>query len=90
MHDTPLFQVRRAGSCPTCCQARITKASTFYPLKGKLLNVREANFKQVGENKINEIVKIIGLKYKKKYETDKDMRTLRYGKARSVATLVTN
>jgi hypothetical protein len=52
------------------------------PLEGKLLNVREANFKQVGENKINEIVKIIGLKYKKKYETDEDMRTLRHGKAR--------
>jgi hypothetical protein len=48
------------------------------------------NFKQVGANKINEIVKIIGLKYKKKYETDEDMWTLRYGKARSVATLATN
>ncbi len=47
------------------------------------MNIREANFKQVSENKeINEIVKIIGLKYKKKYETDKDMRTLRNGKAR--------
>jgi DNA topoisomerase-2 len=52
-----------------------------FPLKGKLLNVREANFKQISENaEINNIVKILGLKYKKKYETDEDMRTLRYGK----------
>ena len=38
-----------------------------YPLKGKLLNVREATHKQILENKeICELVKIIGLTYKKK------------------------
>jgi len=52
-----------------------------YPLKGKLLNVREATTKQILENKeINDLVKIIGLQYKKKYETMDDIKALRYGK----------
>jgi len=52
-----------------------------YPLKGKLLNVREASHKQIMENKeINELVKIVGLQYKKKYDTVDDLKTLRYGK----------
>lgn len=29
---------------------------------------------------INNIVKIVGLQYKKKYETIEDLKTLRYGK----------
>lgn len=75
-----------------------------FPLRGKLLNVREASHKQVKaflinswtvfwnirlmigflqimENaEINAIVKIVGLQYRKKYETEDDMKTLRYGK----------
>ena len=52
-----------------------------YPLKGKLLNVREASHKQIMENKeINDLVKIVGLTYKKKYETIDDLKSLRYGK----------
>ena len=52
-----------------------------YPLKGKLLNVREASHKQIMENKeISDLVKITGLQYKKKYETMDDIKTLRYGK----------
>jgi len=52
-----------------------------YPLKGKLLNVREANIKQVTENKeICDLIKIIGLKYKRNYETIDDLKELRYGK----------
>jgi len=52
-----------------------------YPLKGKLLNVREASHKQIMENKeINDLVKIMGLTYKKKYETMNDLAALRYGK----------
>lgn len=48
---------------------------------GKLLNVREASHKQILENaEINNIIKILGLQYKKKYESDADMKTLRYGK----------
>ncbi|KAH8319193.1 hypothetical protein KR067_013387 [Drosophila pandora] len=52
-----------------------------FPLRGKLLNVREANFKQLSENaEINNLCKIIGLQYKKKYLTEDDLKTLRYGK----------
>jgi DNA topoisomerase-2 len=52
-----------------------------YPLRGKLLNVREATHKQIMENKeINEMVKIIGLTYKKKYNTVDDLKSLRYGR----------
>ncbi|CAA9993123.1 unnamed protein product [Nesidiocoris tenuis] len=52
-----------------------------FPLRGKLLNVREASHKQILENaEINNIIKIVGLKYKMKYETREDLETLRYGK----------
>nr|MBE5727554.1 topoisomerase 2 [Cucujiformia] len=52
-----------------------------FPLKGKLLNVREATHKQILENaEINNIIKILGLQYKKKYNSEEAMRTLRYGK----------
>jgi DNA topoisomerase-2 len=52
-----------------------------FPLRGKLLNVREATHKQILENQeINNLIKILGLQYKKKYNTDEDMKTLRYGK----------
>lgn len=52
-----------------------------FPLKGKLLNVREATHKQILENaEINNLIKIIGLQYKKKYNSEEDMKTLRYGK----------
>jgi len=46
-----------------------------------MLNVREATHKQILENaEINNLIKILGLQYKKKYETREDMKTLRYGK----------
>lgn len=52
-----------------------------FPLRGKLLNVREATYKQILENaEINNLIKIIGLKYKKKYTTEEELKTLRYGK----------
>jgi len=36
---------------------------------------------QIMENKeINELVKIVGLQYKKKYLTTEDLKTLRYGR----------
>lgn len=48
-----------------------------YPLKGKLLNVREAAVKQLTENEeIQNIVKILGLQMNKIY---KDISGLRYG-----------
>ncbi|KAJ8686672.1 hypothetical protein QAD02_022466 [Eretmocerus hayati] len=52
-----------------------------FPLKGKILNVREATHKQILENaEINNLIKILGLQYKKKYESRDDLKTLRYGK----------
>jgi len=49
-----------------------------YPLKGKLLNVRNASQKQISGNKeIEELKKIIGLQQGKVY---KDTTELRYGK----------
>jgi len=46
-----------------------------------MLNVREATHKQILENaEINNLIKILGLQYKKKYETREDLKTLRYGK----------
>ncbi|KAF7488976.1 DNA topoisomerase 2-beta [Sarcoptes scabiei] len=52
-----------------------------FPLRGKILNVREASHKQILENaEINNIIKIVGLQYKKQYETIEDLKTLRYGK----------
>lgn len=52
-----------------------------FPLRGKLLNVREATHKQILENaEINNLIKILGLQYKKKYLSNDDLKTLRYGK----------
>uniref|UniRef100_A0A914GY21 DNA topoisomerase 2 n=1 Tax=Globodera rostochiensis TaxID=31243 RepID=A0A914GY21_GLORO len=52
-----------------------------FPLRGKLLNVREASPKQIMENaEICNMIKIIGLQYKKKYESEQDIESLRYGK----------
>ncbi|EFO86230.1 CRE-TOP-2 protein [Caenorhabditis remanei] len=52
-----------------------------FPLRGKLLNVRDGNMKQIADNaEINAMIKILGLQYKKKYETEDDFKTLRYGK----------
>ena len=48
-----------------------------FPLRGKLLNVREATAKQLVENEeIKSIIKILGLKTNKKYN---DVNELRYG-----------
>ncbi|OPJ74473.1 hypothetical protein AV530_001328 [Patagioenas fasciata monilis] len=52
-----------------------------FPLRGKMLNVREASHKQIMENaEINNIIKIVGLQYKKNYEDQESLKTLRYGK----------
>lgn len=48
-----------------------------FPLRGKVLNVRDANFKQVTENKeIQNLLKIMGLDIKREYDS---ARGLRYG-----------
>ncbi|KHN73174.1 putative DNA topoisomerase 2, partial [Toxocara canis] len=57
-----------------------------FPLRGKMLNVREGNHKQIMENaEINALIKIIGLQYRLKYDKDEDMKTLRYGKVMVMA-----
>lgn len=51
-----------------------------FPLKGKLLNVRELSPTKIQNNEeIKNIIDIIGLKFDKKYEDIKDISTLRYG-----------
>ncbi|XP_032242612.2 DNA topoisomerase 2-alpha isoform X2 [Nematostella vectensis] len=51
-----------------------------FPLRGKLLNVREASHKQILDNaEINNIIKITGLQYNKKYKSEDDLKSLRYG-----------
>lgn len=46
-----------------------------FPLKGKVLNVRDANFKQVTENKeIQALLKIVGLDIKREYDSTKGLR----------------
>jgi DNA topoisomerase-2 len=52
----------------------------LFPLRGKLLNIRECTKVQEANNEeINSIIKILGLKQNKKYKTDEDIKTLRYG-----------
>ncbi|CAJ0964565.1 unnamed protein product [Ranitomeya imitator] len=52
-----------------------------FPLRGKILNVREASHKQIMENaEINNIIKIVGLQYKKSYDDQESLKSLRYGK----------
>ncbi len=51
-----------------------------FPLKGKLLNVREASNKQISNNdEISNLRKIIGFQIGKEY-TNKNINELRYGK----------
>lgn len=42
-----------------------------FPLRGKLLNVRDASVKQIAENaEVNAMIKILGLQRDLKYEFD--------------------
>jgi DNA topoisomerase II len=53
----------------------------IYPLKGKLLNVRDENIKKINENKeITEIKKIMGLENHREYTEDDIRSKLRYSK----------
>lgn len=54
-----------------------------FPLKGKVLNVRDVTLKKVGDNcEINNLVKIMGLKFNTKKDKNKDetLKDLRYGR----------
>ncbi len=52
----------------------------IFPLRGKLLNVRDAALSKVAaNNELKNIMKIIGLKHGVTYEDEKDLKELRYG-----------
>ena len=52
-----------------------------FPLKGKLLNVREASVKVIGGNdEINFLKQIIGLKQNTDYSIEENFNQLRYGR----------
>ena len=56
------------------------KTFGVFPLRGKLLNVREATVRQMTENaEIKALCSIIGLNLKNKYGTLAERATLRYG-----------
>eukprot|EP01028_Stygiella_incarcerata_P004101 TRINITY_DN185_c0_g1_i1.p1 TRINITY_DN185_c0_g1~~TRINITY_DN185_c0_g1_i1.p1 ORF type:complete len:1625 (-),score=533.53 TRINITY_DN185_c0_g1_i1:176-5050(-) len=51
-----------------------------FPLRGKLLNVRDASLKSIKENaEISALKQILGLKQGKTYESEKERKELRYG-----------
>ena len=53
----------------------------LFPLRGKLLNVREASVKQLAENEeIIHIIKILGLRYGTDYSKEDNFKKLRYGR----------
>jgi len=52
-----------------------------FPLKGKLLNVREASANKLKDNdEINNLVKILGLKFNTDYSKDNNFNNIRYGR----------
>lgn len=52
-----------------------------FPLRGKLLNVRDATKRAILKNEeVNNLCAILGLDFKKKYTTEKEISTLRYGR----------
>ncbi len=60
-------------------EAKQRKVGT-YPLRGKMLNAREATAKQLVENaEITDLKKILGLKQNTDYTDEKSFNTLRYG-----------
>ena len=52
-----------------------------FPLRGKVLNVRDVAMKKVSDNQeISNLVKIMGLKYTKSKSKEDSLKDLRYGK----------
>eukprot|EP01054_Gregarina_sp_Poly1_P001148 Gregarina_sp_Poly_1__1147@NODE_127_length_13318_cov_461_829220_g113_i0_p1_GENE_NODE_127_length_13318_cov_461_829220_g113_i0NODE_127_length_13318_cov_461_829220_g113_i0_p1_ORF_typecomplete_len1054_score202_96DNA_topoisoIV/PF00521_20/8_4e121TOPRIM_C/PF16898_5/5_2e50Toprim/PF01751_22/2_2e19BBIP10/PF14777_6/0_82_NODE_127_length_13318_cov_461_829220_g113_i0750910670 len=79
-HECTLI-LTEGDSAKTSCLAGLTVVGRdrygVFPLRGKLLNVRDANFKQLTENKeLQNILTITGLEVGKKYI---DAHNLRYG-----------
>lgn len=52
-----------------------------FPLRGKLLNARDATHEQLRDNvELNNLIAILGLSYERKYEMAEELATLRYGR----------
>lgn len=52
-----------------------------FPLRGKLLNAREAGHQQLTKNEeIKNIIQAMGFDFKKKYDNPDDLKSLRYGR----------
>ena len=52
-----------------------------FPLKGKMMNVRDASVKDINDNEeITNLKKILGLRQGAKYDDDAEFKTLRYGR----------
>lgn len=53
----------------------------IYPVRGKLLNVRNASPKSIsGNREVTDLIQAIGLRHEEDYTDDKAFKTLRYGK----------
>lgn len=53
----------------------------IYPLRGKILNVRNSNATVIGKNReITDVIQTLGLRYGVDYKEDENFSTLRYGK----------
>lgn len=53
----------------------------IYPLRGKLLNVRNASLTSISGNKeINDVIQALNLKFDTDYRLEKNFETLQYGK----------
>lgn len=81
--DTMLFLVE-GDSAKTMVTTGMSiighKKYGVFPLKGKVLNVIGATPKKLSGNaEISNIMKILGLNFGKKYETEEERATLRYG-----------
>ncbi|GMH52944.1 hypothetical protein TrRE_jg6314 [Triparma retinervis] len=52
-----------------------------FPLRGKVLNVRDVSLKTLSGNaEVKAMSTILGLDFSKKYETEEELKTLRYGR----------
>ena len=58
-----------------------TKYFGIYPLRGKMLNVRDLSVNDIKKNaEITAIIQAMGFNFSKKYDQPGDIETLRYGK----------
>ena len=79
--DCSLLTTARC-SLPRACLALLTRRDYYgvFPLRGKLLNVRDANHSTIMANKeISELKQILGLQQGKDYTDAAAHKTLRYG-----------